>query len=556
MVSTTDDAEYPRTAADAGQAFSGTGIDGDPVPGQPSPHAGSTPALRGHPGGPGFAPPEDRPAVWPGRAAPSAWQQAQAVWHAAGAEWQRDEPYAQDEPSGGRELLESPGHSAAAPGLPAYRVPVPPGLPASAMGTRRWKPRRTVLLAVAAVVIAAAAAAVGSTALRTASAAPRRYPAARLAGGMFGAGEEQPGRGVFQSVSRVASSGDTVVAVGPHTGGDMTHARFFVSRDAGSTWTQSTVTAPGGGAPAPGHPAQLIAGGSGGWLAVGPQAVWTSRNGQSWTLSSTSGISPADTGDQVRVLTRTAGGFLAAGENAAEGTAVIWISLDGLHWRRMTAGQLALRAGGARAVNISYAAAHGSDVVISGETATTTLSGRGKQRHTVVIRSAGTWLSTDDGTSWRPAPVPVGHGAASSFSGIAADGTGFIAVRPGASTIRQGRPVRVQPDGVIYRSATGSAWRYAGTLTAPGGLQVGAVKGGAAGFTAVGQGPGGQLAAYYSTSGASWRRAAALGSSSAIAITGSTVTASGAVIAVGSRAAADSRQSYLAVAAPGRGTGR
>ncbi len=214
-----------------------------------------------------------------------------------------------------------------------------------------------------------------------------------------------------------------------------------------------------------GHPAQLIAGGNGDWLAVGPQGVWTSRNGQSWTLSSSSGITPADTGDQVWVLTQTAGGFLAAGQNAAEGTAVIWTSPDGVHWQRMTAPQLSLPAGGARVLNINYAAARGHDVVISGQVATTTSAGRGTHRHTVVIRSAGTWLSTDDGTSWRPSPVPVSHSAGRSFSGIAADAAGFIAIRPGTTAVRHGESVRARPDGVVYTSASGSAWRYAGTLT-------------------------------------------------------------------------------------------
>jgi hypothetical protein len=568
---------------DSGSAFDVPGPENDA--GQP-PAGDGTPALRGHPGGPGFVPPDDLPATRPAMPARSVWQQAQGAWRAAGAEWRR--PSRPREPSPARETLPpgepfrtaepfgigEPFHAGAnfpshgnlsMEGEPfrggaTFQVPAwshtsaPAGAGFGRPLGRRWKPRRGVLVVAGAVVVAAALAVAGVAAFGIGAGGPPVYPAARLAAGMFGTGQAQAGRGVFQSVSRVASSGDTVVAVSSQTGGDVPRAQFFVSRDGGSTWRLSAVRAPGGGAPAPGHPAQLIAGGSGDWLAVGPQAVWTSRNGQSWTLSSSSGITPADTGDQVWVLTQTAGGFLAAGQNAAEGTAVIWTSRDGVHWQRMTAPQVLLPAGGGRVLTINYAAARGPGIVISGEVATTTSAGHGKQRHTVVIRSAGTWLSTDDGTSWRPSPVPVSHGAGPSFSGVAADAAGFIAIRPGTTTVRHGLSVRTQPDGVVYTSATGSAWRYAGTLTAPGGLHVGVVKGGAGGFTAVGQGSGGQLAAYRSANGASWRPAAALGTSSARAVTGATVTASGAVIAAGYSVGADSQQPYLAVAPPGQGT--
>jgi hypothetical protein len=381
---------------------------------------------------------------------------------------------------------------------------------------------------------------------------PQVYPAARLAGTTFGAGQVPPGRGVFQPLTRVASSGDTVVAVGSQAGGDIPRAQFFVSGDAGNTWKLAAVTAHGGGQPPPGHPAQLVAGGHGAWLAVGPRAVWISRDGRSWTLSSPAGITPADTGDQVGVLARTASGFLAAGENAAQGTAVIWTSPDGLSWQRRTAAQLALAGGGGRVLNISGAAAGGRGIVISGQIARLPASGRGTNRRTAVIRSSGTWLSSDGGASWRPAPVPAGHGAADSLSGIAAGGPGFIAVRPGFAAIRPGGAARAQPDAVVYASASGSAWRYTGTLAAPGGFQAGVVEGGDGGFTAVGQGSSGIAAAYVSADGVSWRLAATIGSAAAHAVTGATVTASGAVIAAGSERGAGSQRPYLAVAAPGR----
>ena len=82
-----------------------------------------------------------------------------------------------------------------------------------------------------------------------------------------------------------------------------------MSTDGGATWRLAAVQAPGGG-PAPlGHAASRLAGGPGGWLAVGPQAIWTSHDGLTWTLAATHGV-PQLPGDNLLVLTSTAHGFL------------------------------------------------------------------------------------------------------------------------------------------------------------------------------------------------------------------------------------------------------
>ena len=47
-------------------------------------------------------------------------------------------------------------------------------------------------------------------------------------------------------------------------------------------------------------------------MACGPQAIWTSHDGLSWTLAATHGISPQLPGDSIYVVTGTADGFLAA----------------------------------------------------------------------------------------------------------------------------------------------------------------------------------------------------------------------------------------------------
>ena len=345
---------------------------------------------------------------------------------------------------------------------------------------------------------------------------------------------------------RVASFGGTVVAVGSQTGGDIPRAQFFVSRDDGTTWRLAAVTAPGGGAPAPGHAAQLITHGRTGWLATGPDGIWTSTSGRSWKLASTSGITPADAGDQTSVLISTGRGYLAAGQNAAEGTAVIWTSADGLHWQRMAAPQLGMPSGSGVVTDITGAAG-GGGILLSGHIATTTAQSHGAGSQTVVTRTPAVWLSTDGGVTWTLAPVPVSHGATNGLAGVAADGTGFVAVRPGSVSAGP----NAQPDGVVYASANGTSWRYVSTLTAASGVQIGMVAGGPGGFAALGRGPGGYMAAFLSADGLSWRSGISFGPAPA-SVTGATVTAAGTVLVTGARGAAGSQRPYLALAQPGQ----
>ena len=221
------------------------------------------------------------------------------------------------------------------------------------------------------------------------------------------------------------------------------------------------------------------------------RGIWTSASGQSWTLASTAGITPADAGDQPSVLIATGRGYLAAGQNTAEGTAVIWTSTDGLHWQRMTAPQLRMPAGSGTVADITGAAVGGGGILLSGHIATTTVQGHGAGSQTVVTRTPAVWLSTDGGVTWTLAPVPVSHGATNGLAGIASDGAGFVAVRPGS--VSPGS--NAQSDGVVYASADGMSWRYVSTLTASNGVQIGMVAGGPGGFAALGRGPGGYMSA-------------------------------------------------------------
>ena len=332
-------------------------------------------------------------------------------------------------------------------------------------------------------------------------------------------GQQQ--RGVFQTINRVVAAGNTVVATGSQTSGGVVRQQFFTSSNSGASWQLAPVRTPGGGQPPLGHPATLLAGGPGGWLAVGPQASWTSQNGRSWTLAATHGISPQLPGDAVWVITRTAAGFLAAGDGqAGRGAtqAVIWTSADGVTWHRMTAAQLGLAAPGETAQNIYHATWRGDDTVISG-----TVAVGGKT-------FGAAWLSTDGGSAWTRVSVPADHGASSVISGLAFDGSGLIAVRPG-------RSASGADDGVSYFSPNGRSWQYAGIINPASGWSPAVVKGSDAGFVVTGQAADGQIVAYTSTgTGAAWLPTGSLGSASTESVVSATVVPGNTIIAIGSRA--------------------
>jgi serine/threonine protein kinase len=322
----------------------------------------------------------------------------------------------------------------------------------------------------------------------------------------------QSQRGVFQTLSRIVSSGDTMVTTGWQTNDDGAFGRqqFRVSSDGGTTWRLAPVHLPDGSQPPLGDLAPLIAGGPNGWMAEGSHAIWTSQNGTSWTLAATHGIAQ-EPGDSVDVVTYTAGGFLAAGNGKTSGgetTAVIWLSHDGVTWQRMTAAQLGLTSAGQTPQAITFAATRGNDTVISD--------------------SKSVWLSTDSGSAWTLAGVPLDHGAGSSISGVSFDASGLIAVRPG-------KTASGASDGVAYFSPNGQAWQYAGTIDPAGGWTPMVVKGSNYGFVVTGPTAHHQNVAYTSTgTGAEWRPTGSLGDASGESNLVPTVAPGGNVVAVGS----------------------
>jgi hypothetical protein len=337
-------------------------------------------------------------------------------------------------------------------------------------------------------------------------------------------------RGITEAAGRVASFGSEVVAVGAQTGRPVSRAQFFVSVNGGQSWALGSVTAPGGGAPAAGHAAAFVAGGQGKWAAIGPDSVWTSADGQAWTLASGTGL-PMRAGDQITVLKRTASGFLAAGANVSGGgrqrsTPVIFLSASGSGWRRLDSGQLGLAADG-RVLDIRLAASRGNLILIAGDVATPQTAGKGRSRHTVTVITGGAWLSDDGGTRWKPVEVPAGGGALPQFSDAAVAGNTFVLVRP------------AMVDGVqaadVYKSGNGTAWSFAATLTASDGFTPSLMNGGPVGAVLTGY-SGPTLTAFFSRDGARWQRSQVLGSGTEV-VSGVAMTGAGAVISAGTGAA-------------------
>jgi hypothetical protein len=308
--------------------------------------------------------------------------------------------------------------------------------------------------------------------------------------------------------------------MGSQTSDGVVRQQFFVSANGGASWRLAPVYAAGGQkVQAPlGYPAARLAGGPGGWLAVGPQAIWTSPNGLAWTLASTKGITPMLNGDAMWVLNSTSDGFLAAGV-AASGNhatqALIWTSRDGVTWQRKTAAQLGLAGPGETVQSISYITSHGTATVISGQV---TRDG---------ATYAGVWLSTDGGSTWTRVTVPADHGAGTAITGLGSDASGLLAVRPG-------RSASGVPDGVAYFSPNGTAWQYAGTIGASAGWNPGLVKGSDFGFVVAGASVTGQLVAFTSTgTGGAWQQTGSLGNADTEWVVGATVASAGTIVAVG-----------------------
>jgi hypothetical protein len=394
-----------------------------------------------------------------------------------------------------------------------------------------------IVLIVAVVVISGAN---GGSSGPSPSGASLGFPPASLAGSEFTAA---PGsRGISQTLDQVASDGTEIVAVGSQHGARIARAQFYVSLNGGRAWTMGSVQTPDGGEPPPGHAARFVAGGVAGgqdqWIAVGPDSIWTSTDGRTWTLSSTAGM-PLLAGDQVSQLVRTSAGFIAVGSNVpggdqAKSSPVIFSSANGTSWQRV---EVKLPAGTGRVLDIKYAAAAGHRILIAGDVSTT--KPVGKSERPVTTQSSGAWLSSDNGSSWVAVTTPATRGAQPRIAGVAAAGDGFVLARPAT--------VSGAPAVEVYRSASGTSWTSPAALTAPGGLVAGVVNGGPDGAVVTGR-SGASLTAFVSTDGVSWQQTQDFGAAAAESVSGAVMTRGGAVI-TGTTAAADTRQPTIALAA-------
>ena len=301
------------------------------------------------------------------------------------------------------------------------------------------------------------------------------YPPATLADGQFAGPSGSAAPSVLPSLTGIAAAGDTVVAVGSQATLPDARPLVLMSPDGGHTWQPAVLRAPDGGSMAGAVPL-MVAGGPGRWLALAPDAVWTSPDGRTWQLGP--GIAPLASGDRVKALAQTPGGFVAVGENvhrqgaAAVLTPVLWTSANGLAWQRRDASQLDLPAGKGRVVALRWVAARGGVLMIAGEVARTVVQHHGKRKVRVLTESPEVWRSGDNGSHWLRADPPVSHRATASLSGLAATASGIVAIRPGHGS-------GGARDAVAYLWTHGRTWRFTGTLTARRGasLRVAAVAG-------------------------------------------------------------------------------
>jgi hypothetical protein len=373
----------------------------------------------------------------------------------------------------------------------------------------------------------------------TPSAASLGFPPATLAGRDFTAGASV--RGITQTLGRVTSVGDKIVAVGSQSGARIGRAQFFVSGDDGRTWAMGTVKSADGGAPPPGHGAIFVAGSQGAWVALGPGSIWTSADGKTWTLAPGTGM-PLRPGDRVNAVARTAHGFIAVGASvpggeAARSTPLIFLSANGITWQRLDAARLRLAAGGGHVLDLRYVAAAGQLILIGGDAVTTTVTGQAQRM--VTARAGAAWLSGDGGATWAPASgTATGHGAQSQLAGVAAAGHGFVLLRPAT--------VAGRPAVDAFYSPNGLAWSFQATLRAPAGFTALMANGGPDGVAITGQ-AGRNLTAFASADGQTWHQTRPFGAAAAEDVSGVALAPDGAVVTAGVSDIPDGRQPVLAL---------
>lgn len=398
--------------------------------------------------------------------------------------------------------------------------------------TRRARPgkRITIVAVIALAAVAGTLAGIGIARSRGGSAEPgftlvTPVPTAMAADAEL-AGQAAGVTSLPGSLTGIAAVGKTVVAIGAEPSQPAPMPLILYSADGGHTWARAALTGPspgpgpgtgagtgtgqGPGGPAgagltagpgaaspdaaagPGTAPVLIAHSGSTWLALGQYAAWTSPNGRTWRPAP---ALPPVAGDTVLGLAGTGTGFVAVGEHTGpQPGPVVWTSTAGRPWQRWAGPARGLTTHSGHVTALRWAAAEGGVVVVGGPI--TGAAGQGGRP------DAGVWRSTDGGLTWKPVTLPAGHGATGGLAGLAASGTGFVAVRPGHAAGRL--------DAVTYQSAQGTTWRYAGRLTPVRrtSLQVTEVSGNSRGFVVAASVQGSEVA-FSSARGHAWHQTTA-----------------------------------------------
>jgi hypothetical protein len=250
------------------------------------------------------------------------------------------------------------------------------------------------------------------------------------------AGDPAFSGGGVEGMSAIAAVGPGLVAVGgDHSTGNW-DAAVWTSRN-GSSWTRvGARTAALGGVGT-----QLmrgVAGGGPGLIAVGSDngdaAVWTSRRGSSWIrIHPGEGVFGGKGTQEMNAVAAGGPGLVAVG--ASNGDAAVWTSADGANWSRVP-DQSAL--GGTGAQKMFGVAAGRRELVAVGYD----------------DGAAAAWASKD-GRSWKRVPIKLAASSRvavwSEMLGVSAGGPGFVA----AGVVSAGYG---GSDAAVWTSKNGLSW--------------------------------------------------------------------------------------------------
>ncbi|CNE28417.1 Uncharacterized protein related to plant photosystem II stability/assembly factor [Mycobacterium tuberculosis] len=406
-------------------------------------------------------------------------------------------PWAQEVPGAGNAGGPPPAGALSAAPPPAAPPPVVEEPWRNAPKSKRKRVNKKVLFGAVGGVAAAALVAGGVVVLLSrGGGSAEAGGSARLAGSLFPADPAARSDGRDQELTGVAASGSTVVAVGGEA--DPGHYRgvFLVSTDGGRTFKTAAVQGPDGGEPGETEVPRVVAGGQGGWVAIGTRpaggVVWTSRDGATWQRQPDAAGDVFGPGNRVTRVISTGNGFLAIGEHSRKGdftdaVPATWLSADGGRWDALTGAQVGIQIRG-KVVLETVGASNG---VILMESAHTPKPDKPSFRRA--------WRSTDGGRTWSAAKIPAPKGT----RGLTVGGgqAGLMAIRE----VKSGKSVY----GQVYTSKDATSWEKSGKLQPSGYQRVQQLLGTDTGYAGIVQ-RGRDLLISRSADGKSWQDAGTL----------------------------------------------